>query len=186
MSLLPAHIYDMTATLISATAQGITEDLPGLYEETFPAVAAFVAKMGGSPDDAKDIFHDALIIFFEKDLKVENVAAYLVGIAKHLWLRKYHRDKHRVNLDDFERNIAIPEDEHLPITARLLRLVEITGKACLELLQAFYYEKRSADEIASAFKYSNAHSATVQKHKCLQKLRVFVKEKSLDYESFVE
>jgi DNA-directed RNA polymerase specialized sigma24 family protein len=142
--------------------------------------------MGGSPDDAKDIFHDALIIFFEKDIRVENVAAYIMGIAKHLWLRKYQHDKHRVSLDDFERTIAIPEDEHFPVTARLYRLISTAGKVCLDLLQAFYYEKRSAENIASEFRYSNAHSATVQKHKCLQKIRTLVKEKSLDYESFVE
>jgi hypothetical protein len=41
-------------------------DLPGVYEESFPSVAAFVAKMGGSLEDAKDIFHDAMVIFFEK------------------------------------------------------------------------------------------------------------------------
>ena len=176
----------LTATTISAPVQGITEDLPGLYEEIFPAVASFVSKMGGSPDDAKDIFHDALIIFFEKESVPDNTAAYIVGIAKHLWLRRYQHEKHRVGLDNFERNIAIPEEEHLPVTARLVRLVETAGRACLDLLQAFYYEKRSADNIASEFNYSNAHSATVQKHKCLQKIRNLVKEKSLDYESFVD
>lgn len=170
--------------MLAVTSQ--VETLSELYEETFPAVASFVAKMGGSVDDAKDIFHDAIVIFFEKNIDVENPGAYILGIAKHLWLRKYHHDKHRVALDDFERSIAIPEEEHLPISARLFRLVETAGRTCLDLLQAFYYEKRSAESIASEFNFSNAHSAAVQKHKCLQKIRNLVKEKSLDYESFVE
>ena len=37
-----------------------------LYEETFPKVAKFVANRGGTFDDAKDIFHDALVILYEK------------------------------------------------------------------------------------------------------------------------
>jgi DNA-directed RNA polymerase specialized sigma24 family protein len=158
-------------------------DLVVLYEETFPAVASFVAKMGGSADDAKDIFHDALVIFMEKDIPVDNVEAYIVGIAKHLWVRKFKHDRKNVELDD---SIAIPEEHVSPIAIRLLRLLELTGKSCLDLLQAFYYEKRSAESIAVDFKYSNAHSVTVQKHKCLQKIRSFVKTKSLEYESFVE
>lgn len=164
----------------------VTEDLPGLYEDTYPAVAAFVAKMGGSAEDAKDIFHDALIVFFEKDIPVDNTQAYIVGIAKHLWLRKFKINKNHISLDDFERLIEVPEEQHNPIVNRLLRLIESAGKSCLDLLQAFYYEKRSAEEVALRLNYSNAHSATVQKHKCFQKIKNVVKEKSLEYESFIE
>ena len=170
----------MTTSTLSPPKQ---DTLPALYEEIFPAVAVFVSKMGGSVEDAKDIFHDAIVIFFEKEIQVDNVAAYVVGIAKHLWVRKYKHDKKNVDLDD---SIEVSEDEASPIVARLSRLLESAGKTCLDLLQAFYYERRSVEDIATDFKYSNAHSATVQKHKCLQKVRSFVKTKSLDYESFVE
>lgn len=158
-------------------------DLRQTYEEVYPAVASFVAKMGGSREDAKDLLHDAFVIFFEKG-GIENPGAYILGIVKHLWVRKYKHDKNRVELD---HDIEIPdEEEPSPLVARLSRLVEIAGRSCLDILQAFYYEKRSAESIADEFNYSSAHSATVQKHKCLQKIRSFVKTKSLDYESFVE
>ena len=61
-----------------------------------PVVARYVSKMGGSFDEAKDIFQDALVIYYEKavestfELKTTE-KAYLLGIAKHLWLKK-HRD----------------------------------------------------------------------------------------------
>ena len=157
--------------------------LSEVYEETFPAVVSFVAKMGGSADDAKDILHDARVIFFENRVVPDNPSAYIVGIAKHLWVRKYKQDKNRVELD---ATIRIPDEEHYPIVTRLLRLLEVAGKSCLDLLQAFYYEKRTAESIADEFEYSDAHSASVQKHKCLQKIRSFVKTRSLDYESFVD
>lgn len=175
-----------TINALSTSPPDILQDLPGLYEDTFPAVAAFVAKMGGSPDDAKDIFHDAMVLFFEKHIIPDNPGAYILGIAKHLWIRKYHHDKHRVSLDDVERSITIPDEEPMPVSQRLLRLIEISGKTCLELLQAFYYEKLSPQRIAKTFNYSTAHSATVQKFKCLEKLRNAVKQKSLGYEDFVD
>lgn len=171
-----AHIDMMVANVLSETEL----DLALVYEETFPAVASFVAKMGGSVEDAKDIFHDAFIIAYEK----ENCdPAYIVGIAKHLWVRKFKKDSHLVELDG---DIKLDEETPSPIVRRLLKLLEIAGKSCLDLLQSFYYEKQSAETIASKLNYSSAHSATVQKHKCLQKVRSFVKTKSLDYESFVE
>lgn len=154
-------------------------NLSVLYEEAFPAVASFVAKHGGSVEDAKDIFHDAIIIFFEKEAKIDDVPAYVVGIAKHLWFKKFNRDK-------TDLIIEAPKEESAPIVSKLLRLLEQAGKNCLDLLQAFYYEKRSADSIAEEFHYSDAHSASVQKHKCLRKLQVFIKEKSIQYESFFE
>lgn len=32
-----------------------------VYEQVFPAVAKFISSAGGSFDDSKDIFHDALV-----------------------------------------------------------------------------------------------------------------------------
>lgn len=179
-------IQTFPSQLRNQTESIVQQDLPGLYEETFPFVAAFVSKMGGSMDDAKDIFHDALVIFLEKNPDTKNPGAYILGIAKHLWIRKYQNDKHRVSLDAFEKTIAIPEEEIHPLVARLTRLIESAGKSCLELLQAFYYQRLSAEEVASTLNYSNAHSATVQKHKCFQKIKNVVKEKSLQYESFLD
>src|SRR3989337_2366974 len=86
-----------------------------LYEETFPLVAKFVAHRGGSFQDAKDIFQDSLIIFYEK-MACEKFAInvsrefYIVGIAKNLWLRKFKDDSRKVGLSEMERNIDIPED----------------------------------------------------------------------------
>jgi DNA-directed RNA polymerase specialized sigma24 family protein len=177
----------ITKTL--SASHDVVEDLPGLYEDTFPAVASFVAKMGGTIDDAKDIFHDALIAYMESASRLKfsvEPGAYIVGIAKHLWLRKYKRDAGRVDLDDIERQIVIADDTPLPVTQKVYALLQASGKACLELLQAFYYRKQDADEIAQSFNFSNARSATVQKFKCVEKLRDTVRKKSLNHEDFLD
>src|ERR1700748_3568313 len=123
------------------------------YERAFPYVARFVGKMGGSFQDAKDIFHDALVIFYEKT-KEENFhlktaeEAYIWGIAKHLWIRKFNKDKHSVSLNNYEAAISIPNDYFADVDSkRLLTLLEETGKKCLQLLRSFYYEKLSLKEI---------------------------------------
>jgi DNA-directed RNA polymerase specialized sigma24 family protein len=163
-----------------------------LYQRVFPRVAKFVSSRNGSFQDAKDIFQDSLVIYYEKltGKKREvhgSEEAYVLGIAKHLWLRKFSREKDLVSLDEGEASIDIP-DEYFPTveTNKLVLFLERTGKKCMELLRAFYYSRQSMEEITESFGYSSAHSATVQKFKCLEKMRDTVKEKSMRYEDFTE
>src|SRR5690349_10285755 len=91
-----------------------------LYEKTFPMVARFVSNRRGSLQDAKDIFQDALVIFYEKRTqgKFETVSdeAYVLGISKHLWIRKFKAESRNIFLDEFESTIELPVD-HSPTLA---------------------------------------------------------------------
>lgn len=161
-----------------------------LYEQAFPAVARFVRSRRGTLDDAFDIFHDALVIFHEKTESGFAVhtspEAYVLGIAKHLWLRKFSKESRWVSLTDAEKTMILPDDYFPQVDdIRLLRFLEHAGKRCLELLHAVYYEKQSMETIARAFGFGSSRSATVQKFKCLEKVRDTVKQKSLQYEDFV-
>ena len=163
--------------------------LTRLYLTAFPAVARHIARQGGSLDEAKDIFQDALVIYYEKAVAgnlqlTHSEKAYLLGIAKHLWYHGQQKQKVQVS-DDVLNYINIAEEEPLqPSTNRLLRYLETAGQKCMEMLQAFYYEKQNMREIAERFGLSGERSATVQKHKCLEKVRNKVKEKALTYEDF--
>lgn len=168
------------------------DEIADIYEQTFPLVAKYIGSRGGSFEDAKDIFHDALILFIEK--RVENPedtitsnSAYILGISKHLWIRKSQRNGHSIALDSMESQITIPDD-YFPTAnhRRLLRFLRIAGERCLDLLRSFYFQQFSLKEMASSLGYSNEHSVSVQKYKCLEKLRNTVKEKSLTYDDFSE
>jgi len=163
-----------------------------LYKKAFPPVAHFVSKMNGSFHDAKDIFHDALVIFCEKTenesfILSVSAEAYVTGIAKHLWIKKFNRNKRTVSLDAMEETIAIPEDYYPTVnTNRLLQLIEVAGKKCLDLLHSFYHEKLSTEEIKNRFGYKTEHSASVQKYKCLEKIRETIQQKDITNENFFE
>lgn len=174
--------------MTSASARkALFEDL---YKQAFPTVARFVSKSGGSFQDARDIFHDALVIYVERqnDLNdIEHPDRYLLGIAKHLWLRKYEKSKRQVRLDNYENALAIPSD-YFPtvLSQRLLLFLQSTGTQCLELLRSFYFDNTSMKELAENFGYGSERSATVQKFKCIEKMRESIKEKSATYEDFFE
>jgi len=170
------------------------ENFEYLYEQVFPVVADIVSKQGGSFQDAKDIFQDALIIFYEKSVDGElNVKlsneAYIVGIAKHLWIKKFKSKYRLLSLDALEKQITLPGDYFEPETIktnRLLRLLEVAGKKCIELLRSIYYDKLSMNDVSRLHGLSNPHSASVQKYKCIEKIKVIVEQKSLNYEDFME
>ncbi|WP_418502308.1 RNA polymerase sigma factor [Flagellimonas sp.] len=167
-------------------------EVADIYEQTFPIVAQYIGSRGGSFEDAKDIFHDALILFIEKRTEdpehiISSNSAYILGISKHLWIRKSQKNRRSIALDSMESQITIPDD-YFPTTnhRRLLCFLRIAGERCLDLLRSFYFQQLSLKEMTSSLGYSNEHSVSVQKYKCLEKLRITVKEKSLTYDDFSE
>ncbi|RUA19197.1 MAG: sigma-70 family RNA polymerase sigma factor [Flavobacteriia bacterium] len=167
-------------------------EIADIYEQTFPLVAKYIGARGGSFEDTKDIFHDALILFIEKRAEspehtITSNSAYILGISKHLWIRKSQKNGHSIPMDHMESQIAIPDD-YFPTTnnRRLLHFLRIAGERCLDLLRSFYFQQFSLKEMASSLGYANEHSVSVQKYKCLEKLRNTVKEKSLTYDDFSE
>lgn len=162
-----------------------------LYQTCFPSVQKQLLRYGASLEDAKDIFQDTLIVFYEKVVQqelasIQSIEAYLCGIARHLWFKK-RPVKHLLPLEQVE-GIAIPEDfyEKKPMQSRIARFLALAGQRCMRLLQAFYYHQQPLREIAEEFDFRNTRSATVQKYKCLEKVRAQVKIKKAQYEAIVE
>jgi DNA-directed RNA polymerase specialized sigma24 family protein len=162
-----------------------------LYQQAFPLVARYVHTMGGSFDEAKDVFQDALVIYYEKlattgvDLQ-HSEKSYILGIARHCWAKKYKLNNQYTALPDSLAGIAMEEPSGNSSAEKLLELLHSSGQKCMALLRAFYYDKLPMQKIASLFGFSGERSATVQKYKCLEKVKDIVKDKSLTYEDFLE
>lgn len=167
-----------------------------LYQDAFPLVAHHVSRMGGSFEEAKDIFQDALIIYYEK-VKYTGIElrysekTYLFGIARHLWNKRYRQRSKQLPFDqlfaDLEEETDLSDPVYEEVSAsRLLHLLQTAGQKCMQLLSAFYYEKLDMESLANRFGFSGPRSATAQKFKCLEKVKETVKEKSLTYEDIME
>lgn len=189
---IKARMNALETQIDNMPSQKYKADFEVLYERGFVLTAKFISKMNGTFHDAKDLFHDALVIYHEKrqdDDFCISVAeeAYVLGIVKHLWLRKFKEDRFKVSLSEYEINITIPGDyaNEAPDTKKLMDFLETFGRKCMQLLSAFYTEKKSMKDIMKEFDYRTVHSATVQKFKCLEKVRNTIKEKSIRYDDFV-
>lgn len=166
-----------------------TQWIESLYLESFPAVAKMVSQRGGSLQQAKDLFQDALIILYEKQLEnhsqIENEHAYVLGIAKHLWFKRSAETPKEVELpSDFSEWTAVESPSYS--SEKILTFLSVAGQKCMDLLEAFYYRKFDMRKLANHFGFAGERSATVQKFKCLEKVRDQVKAKGLQYEDFAE
>lgn len=162
-----------------------------LYTKAFPLAANYISRMGGSLEEAKDIFHDALVIYYEKRCTVisditYSEKAYLLGITKNLWHHRFKEKRKNVAIDHLLEDVIRDFYTKDPTASRIGQLLERAGDKCMRLLSAFYYDQLSMEKIAKRFNFSNERSATVQKHKCLEKVKTVVKQKSLSYEDFLE
>ncbi|MGF6929709.1 DNA-directed RNA polymerase specialized sigma24 family protein [Chitinophaga sp. W2I13] len=157
--------------------------LEEIYRNTLPRVAGMIYRMGGHLEMAKDIFQDAVIIYLEKQQQNKLPAgvpaeAYITGIARILAVRKLKQSGPHIPLDDIEGDIGVPADYYAPppVAKPVLEYVKAAGKKCLQLLHAFYYDHLSIPEITAGFNFKTEHSASVQKYKCLEKIRKQIKQ----------
>jgi RNA polymerase sigma factor (sigma-70 family) len=176
----------MTTETSTSLRQSLLTDrestLGQIYQRHFPLVRRYVQQHGGSAQDAKDVFQDAMVIFYEKAVAdtfvlSASVGTFLVGISRNLWRRELDR-RARLPLAELTGQHAEAPGEvaaEEPIALPVLDYVARLGEKCQSLLLAFYYFQQPLEQIAGTHHYGSIRSATVQKFKCLERLRKSVR-----------
>jgi RNA polymerase sigma-70 factor (ECF subfamily) len=101
-----------------------------IYTRYSQRVYAYCLRMTGDEDDAKDIFHEAFVKFFDiaKSKKyLENISGLLITISRNMIINKKRHDKISVNIEDY--NVAshdrgYDEKELLQLISRALELLD--------------------------------------------------------------
>ena len=170
-------------TLRNALLTNREQALTRLYRRAFPLVQRLVQKQGGSTQDAQDVFQDALVVFYEQVaggtlVLTASASTYLVGIARHRWQherRRRARLPHAMLPDDAQGPAAEEPAAAAEPAFAVRDYVERLGAKCRQVLLSFYYFQQPLAQIAEANGYRSVRSATVQKFKCLERLRESVR-----------
>ena len=152
--------------------------LEKIYARTYPMVLHYIKQHGGSPEDAQDLLQEAIILFYEKLMQEKltltaSVTTYLMSICKNLWrqeLEKRNRQSKVVPVESVSLEndgVTEPENSAFPLTHFVAQL----GRKCEAILLSLYYFGQSMNHLAKEHQYSTVRSATVQKYKCLERLR---------------
>jgi RNA polymerase sigma factor (sigma-70 family) len=170
---------DLTSDFRHALLTNREQALTQLYRRAFPAVRRHIQRHGGTAEDAQDVFQDALIILYEQSVSetlrlTAAPSTYLTSISRNLW---HHEQRRRARLphealpDDLEPLATEDSAVDTESSFAVLDYVERLGAKCKHVLLSFYYFQQPLTQIAAANGYRSVRSATVQKFKCLERLR---------------
>jgi RNA polymerase sigma factor (sigma-70 family) len=155
-------IYDEEKVLLEGLATNDTSAIETIYRENYAAIQAYIVKNNGYPDDARDIFQEAMIVLFEKAKSDSfilscQIKTYLYSVCRRLWLKKLQKQsRYNPSIETIQETVPV-EDEIESYEKRNVDLVLMEkalakiGEPCKSLLEAFYIERKSMPEIASSF-----------------------------------
>lgn len=161
--------------------------LSAIYKNFGPKVQKYVLGKGGTNDDAKDVFQDALMIILKKakdpDFKLTSqFYTYLYGVSRFVWDRKRKKmSNNTVTFPEDDRYISDKDIEQDLINRERQKIFQDNfsklGTFCQEILRLFY-NKKNMLEIAQKLELKNEHTARNRKYRCQKKLEDFIKSDS--------
>lgn len=165
---------------------GNEKALEFLYRKNYRMVVKMIMKNSGTEDEAKDVFQDALIVFWEK-VKSNNlvltskISTYLYSVSQNLWRKELDR-KARNSGDMVERptHIEWEKQERIQVIQNCLKSM---GETCRKILMLYYFDKMSMQDLAREMGFANADTAKTKKYKCKNELDRLIKAnyKSTDF-----
>ncbi len=149
----------------------------------FPVVKKMIVANGGKPEDAEDIYQEALIIFYKKAGQenfqlTSSINTYLYSICRFMWLKLKKQnqpfvdfEKQQVAETEFIEDVASEEGYKLAE-----QVISQLGERCKELLILFYFRFKKMKDIAVEMGYTSENTAKNQKYKCLETAKIRLKE----------
>jgi RNA polymerase sigma factor (sigma-70 family) len=156
--------------------------IEAIYRENYTVIQGFVLNNNGSVDDARDIFQEAMIVLYEKALSGTfelhcQLRTYMYSVCRRLWLKRLQHDqKFTTKVESLLETVHVEEEleDHEKKNTDFMIMesaMNKIGEPCKSLLDAYYLQKKSMQDIASEFGYTNADNAKTQKYKCLVRLK---------------
>lgn len=178
-----SEVVSSDEEIIQALRNNDDRVLNVLYKLYFGSINHFIITNSGSEDDAKDIFQEAVIVFYQniKDQNFElncKIKTYLYSVSRLMWLKRIKKASAVVGkITDFEGFISIDDSEAALMEEREIQFSKMSaalselGEPCKTLIEDFYVKQLSMSQISEKFGYTNADNAKTQKYKCLMRLK---------------
>jgi len=153
-----------------------------LYKSHYPMVLNLIRSNNGTEQEAKDVYQEAVIAFYER-VQQEGfvltckISTYLYAVCRRLWLKRLgEKKRYHGNIEETETFLGIEEEmetveENEMKFERMRESLSGLGEPCRSILEDFYIRDLSMEAISTKFGYTNADNAKNQKYKCLQRLK---------------
>ncbi len=160
-----------------------------MYSAFYPQIRKFVLSKGGNSVEAKDIFQDSIIVFYQNVMakKFEQKAqikTYLFTLARNMWINRQKRAARIDTLDKLQNAVETDKTINNLLEAErnefVLELMEVLSEDCRKILTLSIFQKLPMKKISEIMGYQNEQVARNKKSKCLKYLKnAIVKSASL-------
>lgn len=157
---------------------GDEKALEFLYKKYYRMMTKLVITNSGTEDEARDIYQDALIVFWQKATSgnlvlTSKISTYIYSICQNLWRKELDRKK---RLSNEEKDTAVTPDMDSAEKEKIIaRCMDQLGDTCKKVLMYYYFEEMSMQDIAEKLGFANTDTAKTKKYKCKKKLDELVK-----------
>ena len=158
--------------------KGDEKALELIYKKYYRMMTKMVITNSGTEDEARDVYQDALVVFWQKArsgnlVLTSKMSTFIYSVCQNLWRKELDRKK-RLSNEEKDSSEALdldgPEREKI-----IASCIDQLGDTCRKVLMYYYFDELSMQEIADKLGFANTDTAKTKKYKCKQKLDELVK-----------
>ena len=151
------------------------------YNDFWPQIRAHICSRGGTIEDAEEVYHHAILKFFERVKgngyeagKSNGIRGYIYTICKNRWIDTVKKRKMELSISDDNQEEYSSEFADNPLSSEtrdfIKELFARLGERCENVLDYFIYHGFSIREIAGKMRFESENAVKMQKHRCVKKL----------------
>jgi RNA polymerase sigma factor (sigma-70 family) len=166
--------------VLARITKGDESALDFLYKKYYRMMTKLVISNSGTEDEARDVYQDALIVFWEKArsgklVMTSKISTFIYSICLNLWRKELER---KSRLSNEEKDDVEYQDMESEERDKIIRdCINELGDTCRRILMYYYFDGLSMNDIAEKLGYANTDTAKTKKYKCKKRLDELVKSK---------
>lgn len=166
--------------VLEKISRGDEEALDYLYRKYYRMMTSIIIKNNGTEQEAKDVFQDALIVFWQnvtsgKLVLTSKISTYIYSVCLNLWRKELDR-KSRLSHEEIEEAEYI-DDEQKERAMIIHQCIARMDETCRKLLTYYYFDDMSMQDITKKLGFANTDTTKTRKYKCKKKLDSLIKAK---------
>ncbi|MEQ8583178.1 MAG: RNA polymerase sigma factor [Marinoscillum sp.] len=164
--------------ILEKIAKGDETALDYLYKKYYRMMTNLVLKNNGTEEEAKDVYQEALLAFWQKAISgklvlTSKISTFLYSICLNQWRKELDRKSRLSNEEvDSEEFQGHDENERYKI---VMQCISELGDTCKRILTYYYFDGLNMTDIAEKLNFANTDTAKTKKYKCKKKLDSLIK-----------
>ncbi|PIB33979.1 RNA polymerase subunit sigma [Reichenbachiella sp. 5M10] len=164
--------------ILERVSRGDEAALDYLYKKYYKMMTRIVLNNSGTEDEAKDVFQDALLVFWQKAISgslvlTSKISTYIYSICLNLWRKELDRKSR--NSGEMVEESTFQDYEKLEKARIVNDCINQLGETCRKILTYHYFDGLSMQDIAEKLDFANTDTAKTKKYKCKKKLDLMIK-----------